>query len=103
MLFRKLLDHPLMNQLPAAWFRVFVVILLKANWKPGTWWDGRQEITIPAGSMVTSIEKLSKLAGASKRQTRGARVSGGGSHRDKQDDKQILDPNCCQLGGLPES
>jgi hypothetical protein len=60
-----------MTQLPAAWFRIFVVILLKVNWKPGTWWNGSANVSIPAGSMVTSVEKLSKMARASTKQTRG--------------------------------
>jgi hypothetical protein len=70
-LYRKLLDHPLMNQLPAAWFRVFVAILLKVNWKPGRWWDGSKDIIVPPGSMITFVEKLSKITHSSVKQVRG--------------------------------
>ncbi len=69
-LYRSLLDDPLMNQLPAAWFRIFIAILLRVNWKPGTWWDGNSNVTIPPGTLVTSVEKLSKIAGTSAKQTR---------------------------------
>jgi hypothetical protein len=71
-LYRSLLEHALVTQLPAAWFRIFVVILLKVNWKPGVWWDGSSNIDIPAGSMITSVDKLSRLARATTKQTRGA-------------------------------
>lgn len=69
--YRSLLDHPLTDQLPAAWFRVFIVILLKTNWKPGVWWDGHREITIPPGSLVTSVDKLRRLSKVSVKQVRG--------------------------------
>ncbi len=72
MLSRKLLEHPLTTQLPAAWFRVFIVILLRVNWRPGVWWNGTKNVEIQPGSLVTSVEKLSKMARASVRQTRGA-------------------------------
>jgi hypothetical protein len=69
--YRKLLDHPLTTQLPAAWFRIFIVILLRVNWRPGVWWNGSQNIEIPPGSLVTSVDKLSKMARASTKQVRG--------------------------------
>jgi len=72
LLHRKLLEHPLMTQLPAAWFRIWIAILLRVNWKPGTWWNGTANVTVSAGSMVTSVEKLSKTSRASTKQTRGA-------------------------------
>src|SRR5665213_203384 len=70
-LHRALLEHPLMEQLPAAWLRVWVVILLMANWKPGVWWNGREEVQIKPGQLITSVEKLSKKAHVSVKQTRG--------------------------------
>jgi len=70
-LHRTLLDHPLMEQLPAAWLRVWVVILLTVNWKPGVWWDGKAEVQIEPGQLITSVEKLSKKAHVSVKQTRG--------------------------------
>jgi hypothetical protein len=70
-LHRSLLDHALTLQLPAPWFRIFVVILMRVNWKPGTWWYGSSKVTIPPGSMVTSVENLSQSAGSSIKQVRG--------------------------------
>jgi len=68
---RSLLEHPLMIQLPAAWFRIFMVILLKANWKLGVFWDGTQNIEILPGSLVTSVAELSKISRATPKQVRG--------------------------------
>lgn len=45
---------------------IFVICLLKANHKVNTW----QGIEIPAGSFVTSLERLSRLSGLSVRQVR---------------------------------
>src|SRR5436309_2912166 len=71
LLYRKLLEHPLVHQLSAAWFRVFIVILLKVNWKPGVWWDGTKEVIIPAGSLITSVDKLRRISRVSVKQVRG--------------------------------
>jgi hypothetical protein len=71
-LYRSLIDHPLMNQVPAAWFRIWIAILLGVNWKAGKWWDGSKEVIIPAGSMVTSVDKLAKKSKSTVRQTRNA-------------------------------
>ena len=71
LLYRKLLDHPLVHQLSAAWFRVFIVILLKVNWKPGIWWDGTKEVIVPAGSLITSVDKLRRNSRVSVKQVRG--------------------------------
>jgi hypothetical protein len=71
-LYRSLLEHPLVTQLPAAWFRIFVVILLRVNWRPGVWWDGSRNVDVPAGSMITSVDKLGRLSRATTKQTRGA-------------------------------
>jgi hypothetical protein len=68
---RSMLDHPLMEQVPAAWLRVWIAILLTANWKPGAWWNGKEELQIQPGQFVTSIEKLSKIAHVTVKQTRG--------------------------------
>src|SRR5690348_2042344 len=71
-LHRSLLDHPLMEQLPAAWLRIWVAILLNANWKPGVWWNGKKEISIPAGSFVVSLDKLASKSGSGVQQVRSA-------------------------------
>jgi hypothetical protein len=71
-LHRSLLQHPLTLQLPAAWFRIWVVILLRASWKGSRWWDGTKEVDVQAGSFVTSLKNLAKASGASIQQTRSA-------------------------------
>jgi hypothetical protein len=71
-LHRALLQHALTLQLPAAWFRIWIVILMRASWQGSTWWDGAQEIPVPRGSFVTSFEKLAKATGASQKQVRSA-------------------------------
>jgi len=67
-----MLDHPLMEQLPAAWFRIWAAILLSANWRPGVWWDGKKDISIPAGSFVVSLDKLASNSGSGVQQVRSA-------------------------------
>ncbi len=47
---------------------IFVICLLKANHKANTW----QGIEVPAGSLITSYEKLSAISGLSVRQVRTA-------------------------------
>lgn len=71
-LYRSLLQHPLTLQLPAAWFRIWVVVLLRASWKGSRWWDGTKEVDVPAGSFVTSLKNLAKASGATVQQVRGA-------------------------------
>jgi hypothetical protein len=71
-LHRSLLGHPLMRELPASWLRVWLAILLRANYRSATWRDGTSEIEIPSGSLVTSIRKLAQISGSTDRQVRGA-------------------------------
>jgi hypothetical protein len=68
---RSLVEHPLITQLPDAWLKVFLVILLKVNWKPAMWWNGTREIEVLAGSMITSVDKLAQISRASGKQVRG--------------------------------
>ncbi len=70
--YRRLLDHPLWTQLPAEWLKAWLYLLLRANHKPCPWWDGMREIEIPAGGLVTSIEKLATSGKISTRQARGS-------------------------------
>lgn len=70
-LHRSLAEHPLMTQLPAAWLRVFIAILLRANWKVGIWWNGEREIQMQPGQLITSVDKLSKISKVSVKQVRG--------------------------------
>ncbi len=69
---RTLLDHPLVAQLPAAWFRIWIVVLLSANWRETTWWDGDRNVALTPGSFVTLLEKLAVASGSSIRQVRSA-------------------------------
>jgi hypothetical protein len=69
---RSMLEHPLTGQLPAAWFRIWVVVLMSTNWKPGVWWDGKKEVSIPAGSFVISLDKLASKSGSGVQQVRSA-------------------------------
>jgi hypothetical protein len=71
-LHRSLLQHPLILQLPAAWFRIWLVILFRASWKSSSWWDGIKEVDVPAGAFVTSLKNLAKASGATEQQVRGA-------------------------------
>ncbi len=50
---------------------VFIVILLKVNWKPGVWWDGNKDVIILAGSLITSVDKLRRISGVTVKQVRG--------------------------------
>jgi len=71
-LHRNLMDHPLWQQLPIEWLKVWLCILMRANFKPSRWWSGSAFVELPAGAFVTSIDKLSGLALVSHRQVRGA-------------------------------
>lgn len=66
-LYRSLLDHPLCSQLPAGWFRVWVVCLMLTNFRSSKWWNGTREVEIPAGSFVTSLPKLAAKSGVTVR------------------------------------
>jgi hypothetical protein len=72
LLHRSLRDHPLADSQPAAWFRVWVLILLMVNWKPKLWFDGHRQVYIPAGSMITSLRNLSRRTGSTIKEIRGA-------------------------------
>jgi hypothetical protein len=63
---RKLVGNPLFTQKPQAWLHIWMTILLSANWRDGVFFDGTREVPVPAGSWVTSAEKLA----ASTRTTR---------------------------------
>lgn len=71
-LWRRLLDDPLWTQVPTAWLRVALAILLLATWKAAKWFDGVQEIELPAGSLVTSRPSMCKQARVTSQQYRDA-------------------------------
>lgn len=61
--------------LPGSHFKVWISILNLVNHKDADWWDGVSRITIPAGSFVTSQEKLAEYSGTSRQAVRAAFVS----------------------------
>lgn len=71
-LYRALTEHPLWTQLPEAWLKVWIGILLRANFKPGRWDDGHKEYDLPAGAFATSIERFADFAHVSVSQVRSA-------------------------------
>lgn len=68
-LYRKLLNSPIWEysiatdypQLIAFW----VTLLMMVNYEEKKWYDGHTEVNIPAGSIITSIDKLSESMGMS--------------------------------------
>jgi biotin carboxyl carrier protein len=71
-LYRSILEHPLWKCTPPAWWRVAQAILLTASWKSSKWWDGRREIQIPAGGLVSSRKSMCELARVTSREYRDA-------------------------------
>ena len=70
-LHRKLLEHPLFKDKPAAWLKIWLYILLRANWRESDFRPRQGEsIVVPAGSLITSLEKLGTHAGLSKEHAR---------------------------------
>ncbi|HEY7338962.1 MAG TPA: hypothetical protein VH639_28995 [Bryobacteraceae bacterium] len=70
-LHRKILDNPLFKNKPAGWFKIWIFILLRANWRESVFRPRQGEaITVPAGSFVTSLEKLGTHAALSKEHAR---------------------------------
>jgi hypothetical protein len=71
LLHRKIVENPLWTQVPPAWFKIWLAILLRANFRPTDWWDGRRKVELAAGTFVTSLETLADFAKASPKQVRG--------------------------------
>jgi hypothetical protein len=70
-LYRKILENPLFKDKPAAWFKIWIFILLRANWRESVFHPRQGEsITVPAGSLITSLEKLGTHAALSKEHAR---------------------------------
>jgi hypothetical protein len=71
LLYRSLLETPLFKNKPAAWLKIWLYILLQANWRESVFRPRQGEpITVPAGSLVTSLEKLGTHAALSKEHAR---------------------------------
>jgi hypothetical protein len=70
-LYRKLLDHPLFTDKPAGWLKIWIFILLRANWQETVFYPRQgEQLTVPPGSLVTSLEKLGTHTGLSKEHAR---------------------------------
>ena len=71
-MYRKLLENPIWTQLAPAVAKVGIYFLLRANYRPGQWYDGTTAVQIPAGSFITSYEKTAMACNISKQQARDA-------------------------------
>ena len=70
-IYRKMIENPLFTDKPAVWFKIWVFVLLRANWKESIFRPRQgNPITVPAGSMITSLEKLATHAATSKEHAR---------------------------------
>lgn len=67
---RWLAQHPIWTAAPDAWFRVMIGILMRVNFAPNTWFDGKEYVTIPAGSLATSIPHMADYCRVSEMQYR---------------------------------
>lgn len=71
-LYRKLLENPMWKQLAPAVTKVAIYFLLRANYQPGSWYDGKEMIEVPAGSFVTSYGRIMDDCNLSMQQVRDA-------------------------------
>lgn len=71
-LWRSLSENPLWTQLPVHWLKVWIGILMKANYRATKWWDGEKMNHIPAGAFITSIDNMAAYCKVSPMQVRGA-------------------------------
>jgi hypothetical protein len=70
LLHRQLLENPIWTQMPAEHFKVWIGILMRANYKPSKWWDGSTQIDIPAGAFICSLDTLAQFCHVSISQVR---------------------------------
>src|SRR6266852_6270439 len=83
-LYRKILENPLFKDKPAAWFKIWVYILLRANWRESVFRPRQGEsIPVPAGSFHHFARKA------------------GNTRRDAPKNTPLDDDNRRELGGLP--
>jgi hypothetical protein len=57
---RSMLDHHLFWEAPSGWLKVWLYLLLSANFTERKWFDGRQEILVPRGSAIASIAAIAR-------------------------------------------
>jgi hypothetical protein len=70
--YRKLSSDPIWNRMAPAVTKVMIGFLLKANYQPTTWYDGKDEIQIPRGSFITTAPMMAKFCNVSLKQSRAA-------------------------------
>lgn len=58
--------------MPPKQFKIAITILLKANWKPGSGFNGGRAIRVDRGQCLTSLDSLAKASGCSKQSVRTA-------------------------------
>jgi hypothetical protein len=66
-----------------------LTILLSANWRDGVFFDGVQEIVVPAGSLVTSAEKLATQTRTSRQTIRSLFFSESNPRRHHQNNQAL--------------
>jgi hypothetical protein len=71
-LHRALLEHPIFAQLTPTVLKVWIGCLLRANWRESRWYDGQNQVPIPAGAFAFSQDTLSKFCGVSRQELRTA-------------------------------
>ncbi len=69
---RRLLENPIWTQLSPAVLKVSIYFLLRANYRPTQWYDGKQSVQIPAGAFITSYGRVAKDCKLSIQQVRDA-------------------------------
>ena len=70
-IYRKMLENPIFTGKPAEWFKLWIMILLRVNWRPSVFRaHAGGPIDISAGSMVTSLEKLAHTGNTTREQAR---------------------------------
>ncbi len=71
-LHRRLLENPIWTQLSPAVLKVAIYFLLRANYRPTQWYDGKQSVQIPVGAFITSYGRVAKDCKLSIQQVRDA-------------------------------
>lgn len=71
-LWRKVDKNPVWTQLAPAVYKVFTGCLLRANWKEMTIYNGSEQVTVPRGAFLTSLQDLATYCNVTRDQARGA-------------------------------
>jgi hypothetical protein len=99
---RQLVDNLLFTRKPHCWLHVWMTILLRVNWRDGVFFDGTEEIAVPAGSWVTSVDKLATNTRTKRQTIRGLfGILEGNQVHNPQNHQAMDDDNRHKLGSLP--